>query len=153
MDATNVLEDGSIKPESLPVVHGADEERATRERPRWRTTAAIYAFSASLALVAAGLCLRGPLQGLGPVRELLPQCAMFSIIFVLWAVANWVPVSLHFRGNTTLVVLEDGPLLIGLAFLAPNLLVLSAASAALKYFCSNTSSITWLPAFAIDGFR
>ena len=91
------------------------------------TTAAIYAFSALLALAAPAICLKGPLQGLGPVREVLPQGAMFAIICVLWAVANWPPVSLHFRGNTTLV-LEDAPLSIGLAFLTPNLLVLSAAA-------------------------
>src|ERR1700734_716800 len=134
MDATNVLEDGSIKPETLPAVPDAGERAPNRERPRWHTTAAIYAFSISLALVAAALCLKGPLQGLGPVREQLPQGAMFAIICVLWTAANWAPVSLHFRGNTTLVVLEDGPLLIGLVFLTPNLLVLSAAAAALFVF-------------------
>ena len=86
MDATNVLEDGSVKPETLPVVPAAGgapdagEKAQLRERPRWHTTAAIYAFSASLAIVTAGLCLKGPLQNLGPVRELLPQGAMFGII-------------------------------------------------------------------------
>ena len=94
----------------------ARARRPDRERPRWHTTAAIYAFSAAMALLAAGLCLKGPLQGLGPVREVLPQGAMFGIICVLWAAVNLAPVSLHFRGNTTLVALEDGPLLIGLAF-------------------------------------
>ena len=87
-----------------------------------------------MALLAAGHCLRGPLQGLGPVREVLPQGAMFSIIFVLWAAVNLAPVSLHYRGNTTLVALEEGPLLIGLAFMTPNLLVLSTAAAALFVF-------------------
>ena len=56
------------------------EKAPIRERPHWQTTAAIYAFSASMALLAAGLCLRGPLQGLGPVRELLPQGAMFGLV-------------------------------------------------------------------------
>jgi hypothetical protein len=134
MDATNFLEDGSIKPETLSVVPDAGEKAPIRERPRWHSSAAIYAFSACLALVTAGLCLKGPLQGLGPVREVLPQGAMFGIICVLWAAVNLAPVSLHFRGNTTLVVLEDGPLLVGLAFLTPNLLVLAAAAAGLLVF-------------------
>ena len=140
MDATNALEDGSVKPGALAVAPaaggapGAGEKARPRERPRWHTTAAIYAFSGSLALVTAGLCLKGPLQNLGPIRETLPQGAMFAIICVLWAAADWAPVSLHFRGNTTLVVLEDGPLLIGLAFLIPNLFVLSAAAATLFVF-------------------
>ncbi len=50
---------------------------------------------------------------------------MFAVVFVLWAVADWVPVALHYRGNTVLFALEDGPLLIGLVFLSPDLLVLS----------------------------
>ncbi len=140
MDTTNVLEDGSVKPESLPVVPVAGdvpvagEKDNIRERPLWHTTAAIYALSLTLALGATAICLKGPLQGLGPVREVLPEGAMFSIICVLWAVANWAPVSLHYRGNTTLVPLEDAPLLIGLAFLSPDLLVLAAAAGALFVF-------------------
>ena len=141
MDATKVHhEDEPMKPGALPPVSPADGAPETdaspelHERPEWQTSAYIYAFSASLALLAAILCLRGPLHGLGPVRELLPQGVMFGIIFVLWAVANWAPVSLHFRGNTTLFVLEDGPLLIGLAFLTPSLLVLSTTAAALFVF-------------------
>ena len=42
----------------------------------------------------------GPLQGLGPVREVLPQGAMFSIICVLWAVGGLGAGVLHYRGNT-----------------------------------------------------
>ena len=48
---------------------------------------------------------------------------------MLWAITDWVPVSLHYRGNTFLWVLEDVPLLIGLVFLSPNLLVLSTVCA------------------------
>ena len=134
MDETKVLEDGSVKPGTLPVVADPGDKGGSREQPRWHATVAIYAFSVSLALVTAALCLKGPLQGLAPLRELAPQAAMFGIICVLWAVADWMPVSLHYRGNTFLVVLEDGPLLLGLVFLSPNLLVLSAAAAALFVF-------------------
>jgi diguanylate cyclase (GGDEF)-like protein len=134
MDATKVLEDESVKPGTLPVAAGASEKAGDTERPRWHATAAIYAFSVSLALVTAVLCLIGPLRGLGPLREPMPQVAMFIVIAVLWAVTDWTPVSLHYRGNTFLCVLEDGPLLVGLVFLSPNLLILSAASAVLFVF-------------------
>jgi diguanylate cyclase (GGDEF)-like protein len=135
MDATDVLEDGSVKPATppvaidLPVGADANDRAPGAERPHWQTATAIYAFSVSLALLATALCLKGPLPGLGPVREVLPQGVMFAIICVLWAAADLAPVSLHYRGNTTLVVLEDVPLLIGLVFLSPNLFVLSTASA------------------------
>ncbi len=92
-------------------------------------SAAIYSFSFTLALATAALCLKGPLHGLGPLRDVIPQGAMFSIVCVLWAITDWVPVSLHYRGNTFLWVLEDVPLLIGLVFLSPNLLVLSTVCA------------------------
>ncbi len=122
--------------ERCPSSRDPGDKGGSREQPRWHATVAIYAFSVSLALVTAALCLKGPLQGLAPLRELAPQAAMFGIICVLWAVADWMPVSLHYRGNTFLVVLEDGPLLLGLVFLSPNLLVLSAACAVLFVFAA-----------------
>ena len=54
---------------------------------------------------------------------------MFAIICLLWVVADLVPVQLPFRGDTFGFVLEEVPLLLGLVFLAPNLLVLSAVAA------------------------
>ena len=51
------------------------------------------------------------------------------MVCVVWATALWAPVSLHHRGNTTLVVLEELPMLIGLVFLSPPLLVLACVSA------------------------
>ena len=137
MDATNVLEDGSVKADALTVVPtsaelGApDDKTQLRARPGWHSSAAIYAFSTSIALLTVGLCLKGPLQGLGPVREVAPQAVMCALVCVLWAAVNLAPVSFHYRGNTTLIALEDGPLLIGLVFVTPNLLVLSTAAAAL----------------------
>jgi diguanylate cyclase (GGDEF)-like protein len=139
MDATNAVEDGSVSPLTLPPVPDASVEAANSARPDggrpgWHSTAAIYAFSVSMALVTAALCLIGPLQPLGPLRELVPQGAIFVVICVLWGVADWMPVQLHYRGNTFLCVLEDGPLLLGLAFLTPNLLVLSAATSVFIVF-------------------
>ena len=109
----------------LPVVADVSDAARSRERPRWHVTAAIYSFSFTLALVTAALCLKGPLQGLGPLRDVIPQGEMFIVVCVLWAITDWVPVSLHYRGNTFLWVLEDVPRVIGLVFLSPNLLVLS----------------------------
>jgi diguanylate cyclase (GGDEF)-like protein len=134
METTKVLEDGFVIPGTLPPVADARHEADAHERPQWQVSGAIYAFSASLALVTIALCLKGPLQGLGPLREIIPAGAMFGVIFVLWAVADWAPVALHYRGNTVLFALEDGPLLIGLVFLSPNTLVLSAACAAAFVF-------------------
>ena len=37
--------------------------------------------------------------------------------------ANWAPVSVHHRGNTGIIVLDAVPLVIGLVFLRPDLLV------------------------------
>ena len=129
MDVTNVHEDGCVDPGRLPVVAAVNDAAVKRERPRWHASAAIYSFSFVLALVTAVLCLKGPLQGLGPLRDVIPQGEMFAVVCVLSAIADWVPVSLHYRGNTFLWVLEDIPLLIGLVFLSPNLLVLSTVCA------------------------
>ena len=70
--------------------------------------------------------MRGPLHGAGPVRVLIPQPAMFAVVCVLWAAVFWVPVSLHHRGNTILLFFEEVPLLLGLVFLSPTLLVLAS---------------------------
>ncbi len=51
---------------------------------------------------------------------------MFAVVCVLWAAVFWVPVSLHHRGNTILLFFEEVPLLLGLVFLSPTLLVLAS---------------------------
>ena len=110
---------------ACPAPHVIDEDRGS-ERSGWLIAASIYAFSAVLALAAAALCLLGPLESEGPLRTVMPQVAMFIVISVLWIVTDLLPVYLHYRGNTYDFVLEEVPLLIGLVFLSPNLLVLSA---------------------------
>jgi diguanylate cyclase (GGDEF)-like protein len=129
MDATGVHEGGSVDARRLPVVADMSDAAGSRERPQWQVSVAIYSFSLLLALSAAALCLKGPLQGLGPLRDVIPPAEMFSLVCVLSAITDWVPVPLHYRGNTHLWVLEDVPLLIGLVFLSPNLLVLSTVCA------------------------
>ena len=96
---------------------------------RWRFVLAVYAYSALLALIAAALCLVGPLHGLGPLRVLIPEVAMCGVVGGLWVVADLVPVSLPYRGDTYAFVLEEVPLLFGLVFLSPDLLVLSTVCA------------------------
>src|SRR5580704_17257710 len=54
---------------------------------------------------------------------------MIVLLTALWARGVWAPVSLHYRGNTYLFVLEEVPMLIGLVFLSPPLLVLSCVCA------------------------
>jgi diguanylate cyclase (GGDEF)-like protein len=125
MDATKALEDGSVSPGLLPVAPQLIEEEQGPERSARFVAATIYAFCAVLALTAAALCLLGPLEGQGPLRTVMPQAAMFAVISVLWIVTDLLPVYLHYRGNTYDFVLEEVPLLIGLVFLSPNLLVLS----------------------------
>jgi diguanylate cyclase (GGDEF)-like protein len=129
MDATNVLEDGSVRPGTPPAAGDAGGEARRPERSRWLIAAAIYAFCGALALTTVVLCFKGPLNGAGPIRVLIPEPAMFAIVGVLWVAAVWAPVSLHYRGNTYLFALEEVPLLLGFVFLSPNLLVLSAVCA------------------------
>ena len=128
------VSDDQLHAGAMSVAGDADGTAGDRERSRWPRSASIYIFSVVLALAAAALCLIGPLRGLGPVRELLPEAAMFGVVCVLFAFADAMPVSLHYRGNSTGCVLEDGPLLIGLVFLSPGLLVLSVSAAVFLVF-------------------
>jgi diguanylate cyclase (GGDEF)-like protein len=136
MDATNALEGESLSPETpaLTDAEARDSIPLTEAPSRGHFVFAVYTYSALLALITAALCVVGPLHGLAPVRLLIPEGAMFAVICVLWVVANLVPVALPFRGDTYSFVFEEVPLLFGLAFLSPNLLVLSAVCAvALTY--------------------
>ena len=59
---------------------------------------------------------------------------MFAVLCLVWAVVLWAPVSVHHRGQTVLLALEDVPLLLGLVFLSPPLLVLASIIAAAFVF-------------------
>ncbi len=104
------------------------ENPAPTSSPSGWGSVAMFAVSAALALATAALLL-GPLHGLGPVRHLANQPEWCVIVCVLWAAASWAPVSLHYRGNTTLIALLETPLLLGLVFLSPPWLVLSCVAA------------------------
>ncbi len=130
MDSTKALEDGPVSPQALPLVDEASDSIQRPEEVSGRHFALkVYAFSSLLALITVGLLLVGPLHGLAPVRLLIPQGAMFGIVCVLWVVADLLPVQVPFRGDTFDIVLEEVPVLLGMVFLAPSLLVLSAVCA------------------------
>ena len=126
MDATKVLDDGSVlhSQPSPPTSLIEQGDAASGERTGGFGPVAIYLFSGILALATAALVL-GPLYGEGPVRHLMPQAGMLALFCVLWAAAVWAPVSLHYRGNTYLFVLDAVPMLLGLVFLSPALFVLA----------------------------
>ena len=100
------------------------DERAARAT-LWR----INSFSAALAVLTGVLLFAGPLRHAGAVHALIPQPAMFVILCVMWAAAAWCPVELHYRGNTYLAELEEVPMLLGLVFLSPSLLILCVVCA------------------------
>jgi diguanylate cyclase (GGDEF)-like protein len=89
-----------------------------------RALLSVYAFTAILAVGAIACVGWGPLRAAGPIKELIPQPEMFVVVCGLWAAATWAPVSLHYRGNTYLFILGEVPVLLGLIFLSPTLLVL-----------------------------
>jgi len=82
-------------------------------------------FSLVLALATGLLLYLGPAHGMGPVRSHVPQPAIAILLVVLSAAAVLAPVSFHHKGNTTLFSLSEVPLLLGLVFAAPAVLVLS----------------------------
>ena len=125
MDTKKVSQSGSVDQGHPPLAPGdsVDVARAPN-RPHWLPSLAINAFSSALAFATAALVLVGPLHGEGPLRLLIPQPEMLTLFCVLWAAAILAPISLHYRGNTNLMVLDAVPMFIGLVFLSPLLLVL-----------------------------
>ena len=132
--ATKEAEDGpAVRPEQAPEAR-SEPAAPPSGRLSWVNIAAICAYSTVLTLAATALLVRGPLHGAGPIRVLIPQPAMCAVVGVVWAAVLWAPVSLHHRGNTILLMLEEVPLLLGLVFLSPSLLVLAGVSAAAFVF-------------------
>jgi diguanylate cyclase (GGDEF)-like protein len=126
-EANKETEDGSIAGPDLTFDIRSAPVDSSPQRSRLNTTV-IFAYCAVLALATAAL-LRGPLQGAEPLRILLPQPAMFGVLCVLYIAALWAPVSLHHRGNTIEIALDEVPLILGLVFLSPSLLVLACTCA------------------------
>ncbi len=126
MDATKALDVDPVGADAHPVPTENSPATPDLDRSRWRFVAAVYGYSALLALLATALWLKGPIHGLAPIRVLIPQGAMFAVVGALWIVADRVPVQLPFRGVTYGLMFNDVPLLFGLVFLSPNLLILCA---------------------------
>src|SRR5580698_198667 len=129
MDTTNHNTEVHFLDESLSAPTDEFDESPEETRPGWLVPVAINAFSALQILLTLALLTLGPLHGAGPIRVLIPEPEMFVLLTALWAGAVWAPISLHYRGNTYLFVLEEIPILIGLVFLSPWLLVLSCMCA------------------------
>ncbi|MGD0255462.1 MAG: EAL domain-containing protein [Acidimicrobiales bacterium] len=97
-------------------------------------TASIDAFSLLLAGGAAVLLTVGPLSGLGPDHHLAGQPVMFGLLFASLAAAVWGQVSFHYRGSTYMFSLAEVPLLLGLVFASPPVLVISYVAALVAVF-------------------
>ncbi len=132
--ATKEAENGSAVGPGQAQEAGSEPGAPPSNSLSWLSLTAIYAYSASIALMTAALLVWGPLHGVGPVRTLIPRPAMCAVICAVWAAVLWAPVSMHHRGNTYLVSLEDVPVLLGLVFLSPPFLVLACVVAAAFVF-------------------
>jgi diguanylate cyclase (GGDEF)-like protein len=134
MDEAQDNESGAVGPglQLAGPVADADatqEEQVQSAGADRRTVVSVNAFSMTLALGALALLLTEPLHHAAPIHQVIPQPAMFVILFVMYAGASWFPVQFHYRGNTVFFVLEEVPTLLGLVFISPTLLVLAAVSA------------------------
>ncbi len=108
-----------------PTPGRSEQEERSAKATLWR----INSFSATLAVLTGVLLFAGPLRHAGAIHPLIPQPAMFVLLCVMWAAAAWCPVELHYRGNTYLAELEEVPMLLGLVFLSPSLLILCVVCA------------------------
>ena len=134
MDETQDDEGGSVGTDlavaepSTDAGLGANEPTESARASR-RTILAVHGVSTTLLLATVALLLSEPLHKAAPISLKVPQPAMFVILCVMYAAASWFPVQFHYRGNTYLFVLEEVPMLLGLVFLSPTLLVLAAVCA------------------------
>ena len=136
----------------------------TPGRLSWLRKATINAISLLMAGGAAVLLAVGPLSGLGPVKHLAGQPMMFGLLLAAFAATVWVPVSFHYRGSSYMFSLADVPLLLGLVFASPFVLVLSYVAALVAVFglirrqapsklLFNTASAAFASAVAATVFR
>ena len=81
-------------------------------------------FAAMIAVSAAILLVWGPIAGLGPVRSLIAQPLVALLLTISFAATMLGTVSVHYKGQTYLLVLSEVPLLLGLVIAAPPVLVI-----------------------------
>jgi diguanylate cyclase (GGDEF)-like protein len=106
-----------------------ESQELSPHRPAWLIPACINAFSVLLLAGTAALLAVGPLAGLGPDRRLADKPVMFGVLFLAFTLATWHPVAFHYRGGTYLFTLAEVPLLFGLVFASPVVLVASVVAA------------------------
>jgi diguanylate cyclase (GGDEF)-like protein len=122
--------------EDAPAAHlapaGEPAVRSTSRSPR--RTLAIIVYTLALACGTVALLMHGPLADAGAIKTDIPPAAMALLIGLVYAASFWVPVSFHHRGNTVQFSLEEVPLLLGLVFLAPDVLVVVCVTAIFVVF-------------------
>jgi len=119
--------DAALRAAGLPavieVVTATEPPSASTPGVQLSVGSRVAILTAVLTCVSVVLLLWGPLSGLGPVRELIPQLAIGAVLVILSAAAVLAPVSFHHRGHTYLFSLGEVPLLLGLVFASPAVLV------------------------------
>jgi len=129
MEATQIVEYGAAYTDaSCSIDCGAEAVTAAPALQR-APVLAISAFTAALAIATAALFFGGPLSSAPPLRVLIPQPEMFAVLSVLWVAASLAPVRLDYRGSSYEYVLVAPPMLLGLVFLSPALLILGIVCA------------------------
>ncbi len=110
---------------ALPASDGASARVTTDAKAaRLRANAGIVVLSAVLTSVSVVLLLFGPLSNAVPLRSSLGSpFGIAGVLVVLSAAAIVAPVSFHHRGHTYLFSLGEVPLLLGLVFASPVVLV------------------------------
>lgn len=91
--------------------------------------ARVAAFAALLTAATGCLLWLARLEGYAAPRTIADPLVLFAGLVVLFTGAELAPVSFHYRGETYLVDLTETPLLLGLAFASPLVVVLSAVAA------------------------
>lgn len=82
-------------------------------------TLRIVALVLALYGIACGTLVVAHAMSMGTVRAIPYEPLLLAIIAVAFALTIAVPVSFHYRGETTIFILGEVPLLIGLVFLPP----------------------------------
>lgn len=117
----------------LPIISPvATEDRVVERAPSVggaRAVVRVLLFSAFLFASTAALLLWGPAAHLGAVRPLVSRPVATAFLIVLFTAVNLAPLSVRVRGQVSLVVLSEIPLLLGLVIVAPWLLVVTRLSA------------------------
>ncbi len=110
-------------PETSGSVAGTAPALGT-QAPKLPARLGVPAFSSLLAAGTAVLLVWGPIAGLGPVRSLIAQPLVAALLTIAFAATTLWPVSVHYRGQTYLLVLSEVPVLLGLVTAAPAVLVI-----------------------------